>query len=98
MCISHVTCYLGRPIRVQDLIAELKRESSKWLNEQSPSLSEFYWQSGYGVFSVSKNHIGALLDYIDDQEAHYAKKSFQEEYRRILKLHEIEFDERYVWD
>jgi len=32
------------------------------------------------------------------QEEHRRSTSFQQEYRELLKRHEIEFDERYVWD
>jgi len=50
------------------LIRELKRDSSKWIKDENPRLSDFYWQQGYGAFSVSPSHVDALIKYIDNQE------------------------------
>ena len=60
--------------------------------------NEFYWQAGYGAFSVSQSAVETVKEYIANQESHHAKRSFQDEFRALLKRHEIEFDERYVWD
>lgn len=94
----HVLCLLGRQITIADLIRELKRESSKWVKEQSQSLWSFAWQNGYGAFSVSPSHVDALKKYIATQEAHHRRETFQDELRRLLRKYEVEFDERYVWD
>src|SRR5882762_8789978 len=56
----HVLCRLGRTIAVADLVKELKRDSSQWLKTRSPELADFYWQSGYGAFSVSPAHVETL--------------------------------------
>lgn len=94
----HILCRFGRSIEVADLIQNLKVESSKWLKVQAASLRDFHWQSGYGAFSVSPSHVEALRSYIRTQEAHHAKETFQDEFRRLLKIYELEWDERYVWD
>ena len=94
----HILCRLAKTLCVSDLVRELKRESSKWLKEQSPDLSSFYWQGGYGAFSISPGHVEALTKYIANQEEHHKQETFQEEFRRLLGLYGIEFDERYVWD
>ncbi len=94
----HVLCRLGKTISISVLVRELKRESSKWLKEQSPELALFYWQNGYGAFSISPSHIEKLKVYIANQEAHHRTETFQDEFRRLLKLYEIEYEERYVWD
>ena len=94
----HVLCRLGKTISISELVRELKRESSKWLKEQSPELASFYWQNGYGAFSVSPGHVEQLKIYIANQEAHHRTETFQDEFRRLLKLYEIEYDEQYVWD
>jgi hypothetical protein len=75
-----------------------KRESSKWLKTKSPALADFYWQSGYGAFSVSPSHVDPLRTYIDNQAAHHKRESFQDELRRLLKMYGLEWDERSVWD
>jgi REP element-mobilizing transposase RayT len=94
----HVLCRLGKTISVSDLVRELKRESSKWLKEQAAELAAFYWQNGYGVFSVSPAHVPALTAYIEYQEEHHRTETFQDEFRRLMRKYGIEFDERYVWD
>ena len=89
---------LGRTIAVADLVRELKRDSSKWLKEQSPDLGEFHWQDGYGAFSVSPSHVAQLTEYIKNQQKHHQTESFQDEFRRLLKKYGIDYDERYIWD
>jgi REP element-mobilizing transposase RayT len=94
----HVLCRMGRTITIADLIRELKRESSKWVKEQSAKLGLFHWQAGYGAFSVSPSHVEPLKTYIATQEDHHRRETFQDEFRRLLKKYGIEYDERYVWD
>ena len=81
-----------------DLVRELKRESSKWLKEQSSDLAAFYWQSGYGAFSVGPRELDTVTAYIANQESHHATESFQDEFRRVLAEYRVDYDERYVWD
>ena len=88
---------LGRSIPLSDWIKELKRVSSLWIKTRAPNQSDFSWQSGYGVFSVSPSNITAVKTYIASQLEHHRKHTFQEEYRLLLKKHGIEWDERYVW-
>jgi len=73
----HILCRFGRGITLSDFIRELKRESSKWIKEQKPSLDKFYWQNGYGAFSVSPGHVDSLHQYIVDQEEHHQTETFQ---------------------
>jgi REP element-mobilizing transposase RayT len=94
----HILCRLAKTLSISEFIRELKRESSKWLKEQSPEMSSFFWQGGYGAFSISPGHVKGLTDYIANQEEHHKKETFQEEFLRLLGLYGIEFDERYVWD
>lgn len=63
-----------------------------------PKCRRFYWQRGYGAFSVSPSQLQAVLEYVKSQEEHHRTRSFQEEYRDFLGKHGVEFDERYVWD
>ena len=80
------------------VIEEAKTETSKWLKRQSSQLRGFGWQAGYGVFSVSESNIPRVRDYIENQEEHHKKMTFQDEFRKLCKRHNIEIDERYVWD
>jgi REP element-mobilizing transposase RayT len=94
----HVLCNLSRTMTVAKLVEELKTFSSAWVKREVPELSEFYWQNGYGAFSVSQSNIPVVRRYIANQEEHHRVRTFQDEYRLFLKRHGIEFDERYVWD
>jgi REP element-mobilizing transposase RayT len=94
----HILCRLGKTLDVSTLIRELKRESSKWIKVENPQLAEFYWQQGYGVFSVSPSHVPALKKYIADQEEHHQNETFQDEFRRLCEKYGVAIDERYVWD
>jgi len=92
----HVLFFLSRNHALSMIVKELKVESSKWMKRQG--LDGFRWQGGYGAFSVSQSRIESVKKYIADQEAHHRKVTFEEEFRRFLKRHQVEYDERYVWD
>ena len=94
----HLAIRLSRTVTVSHLVEQLKSSSSKWLKTQSPTLSKFAWQRGYGVFSVGPTDLKALIVYIDAQETHHAKHTFQDELRAFLKKYGVEGDERYLWD
>ncbi len=94
----HILCHLSKNWSVSDVVRDLKRESSKWLKDRSPDLSHFYWQNGYGAFSVSPRELDVVTEYIANQESHHATESFQDEFRAILAEYRTDYDERYVWD
>ena len=94
----HLAVRLSRTLTVAKLVEELKTSSSQWLKTQSPALSTFSWQRGYGAFSVGPLDLETLTRYIDTQPLHHHKATFQEEYRAFLTKYGVAFDERYVWD
>ena len=75
----------------------VKEDSSKWINNKRFVNGKFSWQSGYGAFSYSKSQLPRVVKYIVDQEKHHKKKSFLEEYEELLKIHEVEYDQRYIF-
>lgn len=81
-----------------DLVQEIKTGSSKWLKTKGTQYTDFHWQGGYGIFSISPAHRPALEAYIANQTEHHLKVTFQDEYRRLLNKYSIEHDERYMWD
>jgi REP element-mobilizing transposase RayT len=93
----HLAIRLSRTIAIAKLVEELKTSSAKWIKAQGPGFRNFAWQTGYGVFSVSPNDIAALTNYIDSQETHHAKHTFEDEFRKFLKQYGIEWDEQYIW-
>jgi putative transposase len=94
----HVITTLPRTLSQAQLIERLKKSSSKWMKTLATRYRRFSWQRGYGAFSVSPSQLGGVLEYVDRQEEHHRTRTFQEEYRELLRKHNTEFDERYVWD
>ena len=94
----HILCRFGRTISISDYIKEMKRKSSKWVKTKGPALANFYWQGGYGEFSISPSHVDDLVKYIENQEEHHRTETFQDEFRRLLTIYGLQWDERYVWD
>lgn len=94
----HILCSLSRTMALCDLLEEVKKRSSKWIKTKGPEYREFAWQSGYGVFSIGESGVEELKRYIAGQKERHRNRTFQEEYRDILKRYQIEYDERYVWD
>ncbi len=94
----HVLCRLAKTQAPSDLIKTLKQASTTWAKQTHASLSNFYWQRGYGAFSISPGHVADLRRYILDQEQHHKGVSFQDEFRRLCKIYGVQLDERYAWD
>lgn len=91
----HILCMLSKKVALSDLIKGIKTRSSKWAKTYN---KEFYWQEGYGAFSVNPTQIDDVVEYINSQHEHHRAKTFQDEYRGFLKKYNVEYDERYVWD
>jgi REP element-mobilizing transposase RayT len=94
----HILCLLSKKLTLIKLLEEIKSHSSKWIKTKGESFKNFYWQDGYGAFSVSPGEIDKLMVYIDNQRAHHQVQTFQQEYRTFLERFKLEYDERYVWD
>lgn len=94
----HLLSSLGRTVAIADAVRLVKSNSSGWLHDEFADLRHFHWQTGYGAFSVSQSNVAAVKKYLANQEVHHCKHSFQDEFRKLLRRHEIEWDERYVWD
>jgi REP element-mobilizing transposase RayT len=94
----HILCQLSRTVAIATLMEEVKAGSSAWAKTLDGGLRGFYWQNGYGAFSVSQSNVDAARRYIANQEEHHRRHSFQDEYRILLEKHGIVYDERYVWD
>jgi len=94
----HILCMLSRKIALMKLIEELKTHSSKWIKTKGTQYKKFYWQNGYGAFSVNPLKTDIVKNYISTQEEHHKKKTFKDEYLAFLKEYDVVYDERYVWD
>jgi len=93
----HSLFLLGRTISQADVVEEVKKGSSKWMKAEG-RVPGFTWQAGYGAFSIGESQADAVIRYIQNQEEHHRKVTFQEEFRKFLERYKVAYDERYVWD
>lgn len=94
----HILCILSKNISLSNLIGKIKRNSSKWIKNKRKRLKNFYWQRGYGAFSINESIKDDVIKYIKNQEKHHRKMSFKQEYRKSLNNYDISYSEKYVWD
>ena len=94
----HSLFSLSKNYALKKVVEEVKKASSKWMKAHGPMNSEFQWQAGYAAFSVSQSNVDDVRKYIENQEDHHRKMTFQDELRLLFRRHHVEFDERYVWD
>jgi REP element-mobilizing transposase RayT len=97
---DHTHIFIGmRPsVSISDLVREIKAVSSKFINEKKWMSGKFNWQEGFGAFSHTQSNIDAVVNYINNQPEHHKKKNFKEEYIKILKDFQVEYDEKYLFD
>ena len=93
---THILFSLRRTATIAAVVEEVKTGSSKWMKQEG--VPHFAWQAGYAAFSVSESEKAAVIRYIDQQEDHHTRHSFQDEVRAFLTRHGVAYDERYVWD
>jgi len=90
---AHALFRLPADLALAKAIYLLKSNSSRWMSEQG---SRFAWPDGYGAFSVSASNLDAVIRYIQNQEAHHRKVSFEQEFLSLLKKHGVKFDPKYA--
>ena len=98
--IDHMHLFFGlsRTLSIAQVVETVKTSSSKWMKTKGAQFSQFHWQGGYGSFSVSQSEAETVIRYIENQEEHHRKMTFQEEFRKFLERYQVLYDERYVWD
>ncbi len=98
--IDHIHIFIGLNPKesISELVAALKRESSRYLNEMNFYRGKFHWQDGYAAFSYGRSQINKVYNYIQNQENHHKKKTFREEYIDFLNKYGVEFKEEYLFE
>lgn len=94
----HLVVKLRPDISVSDVVKYVKANSSGWVNEQPDHQGDFYWQRGYAAFTISESQLPAVREYVLNQEVHHRGQTFKEELLALLRKHNIEYEERYLWD
>lgn len=92
----HILCSLPKTMAPADLLEEIKKSSSKWIKTKGPHYQNFYWQDGYGGFSVSNSGVDTVKKYIITQKEHHKKLSVMDEYKNLLDAYGIQYEERYL--
>ena len=92
----HLAVTLPTTKTAAKVVSEIKTASTAWMKRRG--VANFAWQRGYGLFSVGPADLDALVRYIDQQEAHHRRRSFEDKMRAFFAKYHVAFDERYVWD
>ncbi len=92
----HLLVTLRQTADFPEFMRVLKARSSTWAHETFPK-ADLWWQTGYGAFTVSHSGLKPVAEYIEGQDAHHAKQSFQDEFRLFLRRHGLEADEEHMW-
>ena len=92
----HILCTLPKNMAPADLVEEIKKSSSKWIKTKGAPYKNFYWQDGYGGFSVSNSGVDSVKKYIVNQKKHHEKVSFMEEYKNLLDAYGILYEDRFL--
>jgi len=95
---THLFISLKPDIKISDLVRDIKANSSSFIKKKSFVNSAFSWQEGYGVFSYSKSQASKVVSYIMNQPLHHKKESFKDEYLKLLKRFEIEYNDSYLFE
>ena len=94
----HILTTIPARISLSDFMRDLKANSSGWVHKKFPDRRNFAWQTGYGAFAVSHSNLESVKEYIRTQEKHHRRHTFKEEFTAFLRRHEIEYNERYLWE
>ncbi|MBM3980168.1 MAG: IS200/IS605 family transposase [Planctomycetes bacterium] len=93
----HLLVTLRQDRALMDVVREIKAGSSGWVHETFAVAGAFWWQDGYGAFTVSRSKRDTVAAYIANQEQHHKKRTFEAEFRRLLERHEVAFKEEYLF-
>ena len=95
---AHVLVRIPAKVAVSDFVGKLKANTSKYINESRDAGMKFHWQDGYGAFTVNPSQQDPVAAYISRQIEHHREQSFQDEFLKILKRHEVDYDPKYIWE
>jgi REP element-mobilizing transposase RayT len=94
----HILFVLSKNHSLAKIVEEVKKSSSAWIKTKDDTCAQFYWQAGYGAFSVSQSQVENVRQYIRSQQERHQRRTFQDEFRQFLLRHGIAIEEEHVWD
>lgn len=93
----HLFVGLNPSQSISDMLGNVKRESSEWINKEKLTGSKFHWQDGYGAFSHSASQVDKVVQYIHNQQEHHRNVTFLDEYKKMLEAFDVDFNESYIF-
>ena len=93
----HLLISLSKNIALSDLMMDVKKDSSKWVKEKGNEFRDFYWQDGYGAFSIGESQVGTVTEYIRVQKDRHKTQTFEDELMALAVRYGVTFDPRYLW-
>lgn len=93
----HMLIGLNPNQSISDLMRMVKSDSSEFVNREKLSSATFRWQEGYGAFSHSHSQLDRVIKYVLNQKEHHKKKTFREEYLKMLEDFDVVFDKKYIF-
>ena len=94
----HILFEISKDLSIGKIVEKIKTSSSRWIKTKDSIYKNFYWQYGYGAFSVSSSNRSVVCDYIANQKQHHKIKTFDEELRSLLRKHNVTYDKKYPLD
>lgn len=87
---DHIHCLisLGKDHTIAKVSHLIKGESSFWINQNKLISQKFSWQDDYFAVSVSESQVATIVKYINNQENHHQKKSFNDEVHEFMKKYD----------
>lgn len=92
----HIITHLHPMVSLSNLVKDIKLGSSSHIKEHYLFPDFIGWQEGYAAFTYTIKEKDRLIRYVQNQEEHHKNMTFKEELRKLLKEHDVEFDEKYL--
>lgn len=96
---DHLHIFLGLDPKnaISDLVKDVKVSSTNFINDNKWLRGKFHWQEGYGAFSYAHSQIDNVIKYIQNQEKHHKRRTFRDEYIKMLKSFDIKYEDVYLF-
>ena len=94
----HILVGITPDIAISDLVRDIKRNATQFINRKRWIAGKFMWQEGFAAFTYSHSQLKDVIAYIENQEIHHSHKTFKEEYLELLKRFDVPYNPKYVFD